>query len=422
MKLKNFTQTVTAITITATVTFGITEQVQAGVLGGSLTGSYNVGKTSYHLTDYSRKEIYTADETDYRELRVQFFYPTKTIPSGTSAPYVNTPVINKIDTEMFPGYGVGALLNSVQVNSIPQANIANNESKYPVLFFSHGLMELPEFYTSFMEQLASNGYIVATINHSYDALATELADGKVVSAFENNVLLPGIFNPEISKQATQIRAADAQFLLNELSQINSNDPENILTGKLDLDNVGIFGHSLGGATAAEAMRLDSRFKAGINMDGTLWTDVVNTGLDKPFMLMNGSNFDNTRQTFYNNSQGDKYNLTIKNAQHQNFSDKPLLEANNSGFTDIFESLTPGQIGTIDPQLNNQIINDYTLDFFNKYLKNKNAPLLDNQQENDNIKFTSSPKSVPEPSISIGLIGIFGLFFLTHPLRRTAKIK
>lgn len=420
MKLNNFSQTVISIAVTATVTFSITNKAQAMVLGGDLTGSYNVGKTSYHFTDYSRKEIYTADDSDFRELNVQFFYPTKSVPSGTSAPYINAPVVQKIEESVIPLPGLGDLFNSVQINSLPQASIANNESKYPVLFFSHGFTEIPEFYTSFVEQLASNGYIVATINHSYDALASELSNGKVVT-LNDNITLPEM-NPT---QATQVRAADAKFLLNELSKVNSNDPQNLLTGKFDLDNVGIFGHSMGGATAAEAMRLDSRFKAGINMDGTLWTDVENTGLDKPFMLMTGGNSlqtDKNMKTFYNNLQGDKYHLNIKNAKHQDLSDKPLLKLQNPSLSQLIDSINGTDLGTVDPNFNNKVINDYTLEFFNKYLKNEDAALLKNQLENSDIAFTSGVKSVPESAIPVGLMGIFGLWFFVHPLRRTAKIK
>jgi hypothetical protein len=81
MKLNKFAQTITAIAVTTSLTFSISNKAQAGVFGGSLTGNYNVGKSSYNFTDYNRKETYTVDDTDYRELNVQFFYPTKNVPS-----------------------------------------------------------------------------------------------------------------------------------------------------------------------------------------------------------------------------------------------------------------------------------------------------------------------------------------------------
>jgi hypothetical protein len=125
---------------------------------------------------------------------------------------------------------------------------------------------------------------------------------------------------------------------------------------------------------------------------------------------------------YDNLKGDKYNLNIKNAKHQDFSDKPLLKAENPIVSEIIDSLNPGEFGTNDPNLNNKIINDYTLEFFNKYLKNQDAPLLKNKLENSDIKFTPATQSVPEPRIPVGLMGMFGLWFFIHPLRRSSKIQ
>ena len=46
--------------------------------------------------------------------------------------------------------------------------------------------------------------------------------------------------------------------------------------------VGVFGHSLGGATAAQLMHDDRRVRAGIDLDGTLYGPVTTAGLDRPF--------------------------------------------------------------------------------------------------------------------------------------------
>ena len=62
---------------------------------------------------------------------------------------------------------------------------------------------------------------------------------------------------------------DIQFVLNELEKITKNDPHNLLTSKFDLSRIGIFGHSFGGAAAAQMCRRDKRCKAGIVIDGAL---------------------------------------------------------------------------------------------------------------------------------------------------------
>ena len=73
------------------------------------------------------------------------------------------------------------------------------------------------------------------------------------------------------------RIADTRFVLNELAALNSGASPDArhrplpagLAGTLDLTRVGMFGHSLGGATSAEAMAADRRILAGLDLDGSI---------------------------------------------------------------------------------------------------------------------------------------------------------
>jgi pimeloyl-ACP methyl ester carboxylesterase len=49
--------------------------------------------------------------------------------------------------------------------------------------------------------------------------------------------------------------------------------------------VGVFGHSFGGAQAAQFCHEDARCKAGIDIDGAPLGSVVQTGIDRPFMFL-----------------------------------------------------------------------------------------------------------------------------------------
>jgi pimeloyl-ACP methyl ester carboxylesterase len=63
------------------------------------------------------------------------------------------------------------------------------------------------------------------------------------------------------------------------------DPESPFHGHLDTNNVGAFGHSFGGAVAAQVCHDDPRIRAALDIDGSLWGEVRLTGLSKPFMFM-----------------------------------------------------------------------------------------------------------------------------------------
>lgn len=98
---------------------------------------------------------------------------------------------------------------------------------------------------------------------------------------------------------------------------------------LDLSKIAVFGHSLGGATAAVAMLTDSRIKAGLDFDGSIYGPVINQGLSNPFILLstNASRSEGSLASwdpFYSNLRSTKVDLDIANTTHLSFLDVPFL--------------------------------------------------------------------------------------------------
>ena len=78
------------------------------------------------------------------------------------------------------------------------------------------------------------------------------------------------------------------FVLNELEKLNKNDRKNLFINRMDLNQIGMFGHSYGGATAVQMLMKDDRIKAAVNMDGTLYGEKIEeTGVEKPLMILMG---------------------------------------------------------------------------------------------------------------------------------------
>ena len=80
-----------------------------------------------------------------------------------------------------------------------------------------------------------------------------------------------------------IRAADSRFVLDELSRLTRLDPGSPLAGHLDLQHVGIIGHSIGGATAVQVIAADPRFKVAVNLDGKLFGAQSAEHLNRPLL-------------------------------------------------------------------------------------------------------------------------------------------
>ncbi len=106
----------------------------------------------------------------------------------------------------------------------------------------------------------------------------------------------------------------------------------------------------------------------------MFGDIVEKNITHPFMIMEGvepwcQNCLPINDLFYHQAESDVYMVQIKGALIGNFTDVSLMEA--GGFLKA-----KGVVGTIDGNRFLEIQNNYVLEFFNKYLKNFPAPLLD----------------------------------------------
>lgn len=247
------------------------------------------------------------------------------------------------------------------------------------MFFSPGFGATPKQYSLQLEQLASHGYVVVGINPTYETPVL-LPDGRLIT--QSTTFVSSADKQTEHRtfvQATSIRAKDVSFVLNELGRINVKDPQGLFSERLNLTHVGVFGHSLGGSTAVEAMRLERRIKAGISMDGGEYGELFKLAskerLDRPFVVMSQEKQEFHNRLLYQRLRNDAYSLTIKGSKHNTFGDYGLTLPLFSAYSTQKEPPIKQTLGSIEPQRAAKIINAYTLAFFNKYLKNKNSPLL-----------------------------------------------
>jgi hypothetical protein len=118
------------------------------------------------------------------------------------------------------------------------------------------------------DDLASHGYVVATIDHTYEAPEVVFPGGRI--ALQVNPQPP---------QTTVLttRIADVRFVLDSIAAIAAGANPDAghrplpagLPAALDLSRAGMFGHSIGGDTAAQVMAVHDRIIAGLDLDGTI---------------------------------------------------------------------------------------------------------------------------------------------------------
>lgn len=112
-----------------------------------------------------------------------------------------------------------------------------------------------------IEKLVSEGYVVFTISHTYDSMLATLPNGEILEPLKKEL------TQDEKKKLIDIRKDDILFVLNKLEQLNNED--DVIKNKLDLQRIGVVGHSLGGAAVFKASQCDSRIKTIVLFDASL---------------------------------------------------------------------------------------------------------------------------------------------------------
>jgi predicted dienelactone hydrolase len=224
------------------------------------TGPFEIGVTNFYLVDDTRAETFSPDPDDHREMMVRVWYPAQYKPGVKVAPLMEHPPFQF------------SHLSLVKTHAYQDAPVSNAQSAFPVLIFSHGHVGFMEQNLILMEELASHGYIVCSITHTYQTIVTVFPDGRVVPAdgdLANDFLHGRSPPPAINAEHLRVWTEDTRFLIDELERIQAGKRVSLLVGKLDMNRLGIFGQSFGGVTAVKVCSVDNRCQAGISLDSGL---------------------------------------------------------------------------------------------------------------------------------------------------------
>ena len=367
------------------------------------SGPYDIGTVTYHWTDESRREIFSPDISQRRELMAQVWYPARNVASSSRAPYL--PDADIVATALarqhnFPDFAFQHL-KYVRSNAAESVPVADDTLSYPVLIFLEGLTGFRQMNTFQVEELVSHGYIVVGIDQPGGAASVVFPDGHQIAitglvqrvlTLNHQSVTPSVDAPQLNGQTYKegtipYFAEDVSFTLDQLATVNNADPKHILTGKLDLEHTGVFGVSMGGMVSAEACLKDPRLKACLVMDVAMTADVVRQGLRQPSMWITRPaetmrlerqkvggwaekdivEHQTTMRAAYNRLPGDGYFVQVPGMFHIEFTDL-------SSGSPIFPAI--GFTGPIGIQRAHGIVNAYSVAFFDKHLKGEATALLD----------------------------------------------
>jgi dienelactone hydrolase len=254
------------------------------------TGPFAVGRTQYVWSDAAHSDPLAPQPGTSRELLVWIWYPAAPRqPSQNVDNYLSAPWRTALERQsgVLLTQFVTRDLSRVRTHSTGDAEVSPQQRSYPVVLMRAGLAALTTDYTSLAEDLASHGYVVVGFDAPYRSFVVVFPDGRVIArAPQNNAdLVSGSEQEHLANKLVQAWSADMGFALDQLERLNTSDPSGRFLGRLDMQRVGVFGHSLGGAEALQFCHDDSRCKAGIDVDGAPLGSVIAEGVTQPFMFL-----------------------------------------------------------------------------------------------------------------------------------------
>ena len=322
--------------------------------GLETSGAYEVAQAKAILIDKDRVETFETDGSN-REIPVHFYYP--------------------------------------KTNEIAQ-------SSCPVVLFSHGAFGYYQSNTSTYMELASNGYVVISLDHPYHSFFTEDTDGKLITvdpAFfqeamyvnDNNVPEKDIHDlahkwlalrtADIDCVLDSVEAAKQNGTVNDAWFIESEEEKSAIESVLamaDVEKIGLMGHSLGGAASVSVGRYRDDVDAVIDLDGTMlgeqlgFEDGKYQYEEEPypvplFALDSESHYEQGQKygTLYVNQYVLEHAMDAKHeyiagAAHMNFTDLPLFAPPLAAALGT---------GTVDATECIEAVNEMVLEYMNCYL-------------------------------------------------------
>jgi hypothetical protein len=358
------------------------------------TGPYAVGSRYFYLIDKARPDLISPDPNDYRSISLQAWYPAEPGPDDQ--------LILLNDRRLIEGYVREGALNPTiltewamePTHSFLKSKPAKAKTPFPVILYSSsGVMNANTFLS---EELASHGYVVFSIGHPYWCEFYFDAEGKTTPLDKNNEYYQQLWKEEGSWQVLKIKkeitlaktleerpdlyqklnqampteasdlrlwGEDIAFVVNQLKEMNSQT--GFFKGIMDVNRIGVMGYSKGGAAAGQyCLTADDRCKAGINLGGFMFADVVEKNLKKPFMIMEhiepwASNGLPIGELFIKRAESSAYMVAIRDALHGNFCDMTLAKKYIKA---------EGIVGPIDGEKFLNVMEYYVRAFFDKYVK------------------------------------------------------
>ncbi|WP_425559307.1 alpha/beta hydrolase family protein [Catenulispora yoronensis] len=332
------------------------------------TGPHRVGVVDLRLVDKTRPDP-TAGPGAFRELMVSVWYPARDTARYQLAPWMPAAVFTPYAIDA--GFDPSAFAVPLTAGRTG-APVLRAERRLPVVVYSHGAHSHRADNTNAVQELASHGFAVVTIAHTYDTWV-QFPDGRILS-------------PSHIPMGPPDFAADARSVLDAIDALAAGrnpdaDGKQLpagLAGSLDARRVGMFGWSKGGTATVDTMLADHRVRAGLSFDGPMAPEIT-TDLDRPVLMMTAENTraDNPDVAeAWSHLKGWRLNVYADGAAHSSYSDVESLIPQLAKILGMSQADLESWIGTLNPAEGAHMQQAYPSAFFDLHLRGRRSRLME----------------------------------------------
>lgn len=269
-----------------------------------ISGAYAVGTECFSVIDKERKEVLGTGE-GFRKIAVRMYYPV-----------LKETVKDMERADIFTERKMQALQKAYHIKSITEemkkADYYDNadhvkDAKFPLVIYNHGYNAYIEANTFLCCELASNGYIVASVGHAHEAILNDYEDGtydiydkKINKMMYDNVVATLISQmlllkakgtkEEVYQKFDAFQRKHTKYIMERIPEWGKDTMYVVRALKeryskwIDFSKgIGATGHSMGGATAYYLCHHEEEFVCGINIDGGVFGDYEGMVMTKPFL-------------------------------------------------------------------------------------------------------------------------------------------
>ncbi|HET7361297.1 MAG TPA: alpha/beta hydrolase [Salinimicrobium sp.] len=352
------------------------------------TGKFATGTIKFEIIDENRESLF--DKTKNRTIIGQVWYPSN-FTSGATANYLDPAVVDYMVSIGYFGLDSTTIenFNTVKTNSILNSPIREKATKLPVIFFVHGLGVSKNFYTTYYEEMASQGYFVIALDHPFGGVTA--TQNKRILSYKQDTLINS--SPEILMTRIDQWSKDIKFIYEKLKNPSSEEFQS-WSNFIDLEKIAVVGHSLGGNVALGIKKYIPEVDAAINMDGGSYENVKD-GLMLPSMIIRsfpvysdeelaekgrtreewdqmGKKIDSLHYSLFENSKTEEiYYVKIEGTGHMSFSDAPYVSP-------FMITRFGGKI--LDKEQTKDKVLNLVISFLNQELKREKAVFLESKPE------------------------------------------